>query len=134
MSIKKIDKIPKKYNITYCNWYSLSLAINWRILLKYKKINNERFNNCTKPFKSYHFRSNWYYKRNQTIACLCTVITLWIPVYHGCRIVFPKKFYLPHTGCDTVPHWGCKTWVKLFLKALNENGIEFKGKWTCSTG
>ncbi len=47
-------------------------------------------------------------KKNQTIACLCTVITLWIPVHNSCLIIFPKNFTYPTPDAAPCPIGGAK--------------------------
>ena len=46
--------------------------------------------------------------KNQTFACLCTVITLWIPVHIGFLIVFPKNFIYPTPDAALCPMGGAK--------------------------
>ena len=59
---------------------------------------------------SYHSRSNWYYKKIQTVACLCTIDYFIDSGSLRLPHCFSKKFYLPHTRCGTRPHRGCETW------------------------
>ncbi|MAF33062.1 MAG: hypothetical protein CL941_03760 [Desulfobacter sp.] len=47
-------------------------------------------------------------KKIQIISCLCTVITLWIPVYNSCLIVFPKNFIYPTPDAALCPVVGAK--------------------------
>jgi len=84
-----------------------------------EKIDDELFNNGTKPLKSYNFRSNLYYNKIQTIACLCTVVTLCISVHISLLIVFPKNFIHPTPDAISHPIEGAKLELSIMNSVNN---------------